>query len=134
LNSERPASRSGEPARSWASDRPDDVAVVERGISIVAGGRSDEDVRALSERLRRLEEELDGVFETIGRLLRSDGAPSGDARRAAGELARVDGIEERLIGVLAEEGDRISRALDDHFARIERVLASGERGPDRPSE
>jgi hypothetical protein len=136
LNTEHPVSRpTADPSSPPAPPkRPDDVAVVERGISIVTGGGADDDVRALSERLRRVEEELDGVFETIGRLLRSDDDSSANSLRAAAELDRLGRLEDRVMGVLAEERDRISRALDDHFARIERVLTSGaptdERTPD----
>jgi hypothetical protein len=135
LNTEHPASRpAAEPSSPSAlPKRPDDVAVVEEGISIVTG-RADDDVRALSERLRRVEEELDGVFETIGRLLRSDDDSSAISLRAAAELDRLGGLEDRVMGVLAEERDRISRALDDHFARIERVLTSGTHWGDRTPE
>jgi len=42
-----------------------------------------EQLRVLSERLRRLEEELDGVFEMIGRMLRETDAQSADGRESS---------------------------------------------------
>jgi hypothetical protein len=54
-----------------------------------------EDLRAMSERLRRVEEELDGVFQTIGRLLRGGDASDPQGRRFAADAIHLE-IEKRL--------------------------------------
>ena len=86
---------------------PDDIVVGHDDLSIIVAGASPappselrvagtEDLRAMSERLRRVEEELDGVFETIGRLLRAgDPSDPGD-RRLAADAIRLEEIEKRL--------------------------------------
>jgi len=111
----RPLDPEGEPpmAPGLGSDdivvRHDDLSILVEAASPaeprVAGT---EDLRAMSERLRRVEEELDGVFQTIGRLLRGGDVsePEGGARSAA-------------------DAARLSEALDEHFERIQRVLHEG---------
>jgi ABC-type transporter Mla subunit MlaD len=94
---------------------------------------AEDDLDALSERLRRVEEELDGVFETIGRLVRSGETAAGELQRVARQVANLDRVEDRLVGALGEERDRISRIIDDHFARLERVLTAEGPLDERPT-
>ncbi len=107
--------------------RHDDLSILVEAASPaeprVAGT---EDLRAMSERLRRVEEELDGVFQTIGRLLRGGDVsePEGGARSAA-DAARLEEMEKRLAETLAADRSRLSEALDEHFERIQRVLHEG---------
>ena len=83
---------------------PDDIVVGHDDLSIIVEGASPseprvagtEDLRAMSERLRRVEEELDGVFQTIGRLLRGGDASEPEGRRLAADAVRLDEIERRL--------------------------------------
>jgi hypothetical protein len=130
-SNDRPASGSVDPIdESTGEHLPvDEIAVVDRDLSIVEHEAGDE-LRALSERLRRVEEELDGVFETIGRLLRGGENAAGELQRIASQAARLDRVETRVVGALAEERDEISRVLDEHFSRLERVLTASdeERG------
>ena len=85
---------------------PDDIVVGHDDLSIIVEGASPaspseprvagtEDLRAMSERLRRVEEELDGVFETIGRLLRGGDASDPGGRRLAADAIRFEEIEKR---------------------------------------
>jgi hypothetical protein len=82
---------------------PDDMVVGHDDLSIIVEGASPseprvagtEDLRAMSERLRRVEEELDGVFETIGRLLRAGDASDSGGRRLAADAIRFEEIEKR---------------------------------------
>ena len=85
----------------------DDIVVGHDDLSIIVEGPSPaspseprvagtEDLRAMSERLRRVEEELDGVFQTIGRLLRGGDASEPEGRRLAADAVRLDEIERRL--------------------------------------
>jgi hypothetical protein len=83
----------------------------------------------MSERLRRVEEELDGVFQTIGRLLRGGDVSDPEGRRLAADVVRLEDIEKRLSETLAADRSRLSDALDEHFERIQRVLhESAESG------
>ena len=89
---------------------PDDIVVGHDDLRIIVEGASPaspaspseprvagtEDLRAMSERLRRVEEELDGVFETIGRLLRGGDASDPEGRRFAADAVRLEEIEKRL--------------------------------------
>ena len=86
---------------------PDDIVVGHDDLSIIVEGASPaspseprvagtEDLRAMSERLRRVEEELDGVFQTIGRLLRGGDSSEPEGRRLAADAVRLDEIERRL--------------------------------------
>lgn len=94
---------------------------------------AEDDLDALSERLRRVEEELDGVFETIGRLVRSGETAADELQRVARQVANLDRVEDRLVGALGEERDRISGIIDDHFARLERVLTDEGALDERPT-
>lgn len=95
---------------------PDDVAVGTDDLSVIVEAPRPEvrlawtdDLRAMSERLRRVEEELDGVFETIGRLLRSGDVSGQEGRRLAAEVARLGEIRTRAkeLGRGADaEGER----------------------------
>jgi hypothetical protein len=84
---------------------PDDIVVAHDDLSIIVESASPsdppsvagaEDLRAMSERLRRVEEELDGVFETIGRLLRGGGASDPEGRRLAADAVRLEEMDKRL--------------------------------------
>jgi hypothetical protein len=86
---------------------PDDIVVGHDDLSIIVEAASPaspseprvagtEDLRAMSERLRRVEEELDGVFQTIGRLLRGGDASDPRGRHLANDAIRLEGIEKRL--------------------------------------
>jgi hypothetical protein len=85
---------------------PDDIVVDHDDLSIIVEAASPapaeprvagtEDLRAMSERLRRVEEELDGVFQTIGRLLRGGDASDPEGRRLAADAVRLEEIERRL--------------------------------------
>ncbi len=86
---------------------PDDIVVGHDDLSIIVEAASPaspseprvagtEDLRAMSERLRRVEEELDGVFQTIGRLLRGGDASDPEGRRLAADAVRLEEIEKRL--------------------------------------
>jgi hypothetical protein len=85
---------------------PDDIVVGHDDLSIIVEASpaspseprvaGTEDLRAMSERLRRVEEELDGVFETIGRLLRGGDASEPEGRRFAADAFRFEEIEKRL--------------------------------------
>ena len=86
---------------------PADIAVGHDDLSIIVEGASPaspseprvagtEDLRAMSERLRRVEEELDGVFQTIGRLLRGGDATDPEDRRRAADAVRLEEIEKGL--------------------------------------
>jgi uncharacterized protein with von Willebrand factor type A (vWA) domain len=119
---------------------PDDIAVGHDDLSIIVEAASPaepnvagtEDLRAMSERLRRVEEELDGVFQTIGRLLRGGDASDPGGRRLAADAIRLEEIEKRLAETLAADRSRLSEALDEHFERIRRVLHEGaEPGSER---
>lgn len=91
-----------------------------------------EDLRAMSERLRRVEEELDGVFQTIGRLLRGGDVSDLEDRRLAADAARLEDIEKRLAQTLAVDRSKLSDALDEHFERIRRVLHEGAEPGSQP--
>jgi hypothetical protein len=91
MNHDHPAHRPVDPGAEsspTAGLGPDGVVVGADDLSViveapppgvhVAG--TEEALRAMSERLRRVEEELDGVFETIGRLLRGDDVSDSDGR------------------------------------------------------
>lgn len=95
---------------------PDDIVVGHDDLSIIVAGGSPappseprvagaEDLRAMSERLRRVEEELDGVFETIGRLLRTGDASDPGPRRPAADAIRLEEIEKRLGEPGSERSD-----------------------------
>jgi hypothetical protein len=115
---------------------PDDIVVGRDDLSIIVqtGATAPspttprlgatEDLRAMSERLRRVEEELDGVFQTIGRLLRGGDVSDPESRLAA-DVVRLGDIEKRLSETLAADRSRLSDALDEHFERIQRVLHEG---------
>ena len=91
---------------------PDDIAVGHDDLSIIVEASptsptspaspseprvaGTEDLRAMSERLRRVEEELDGVFQTIGRLLRGGDATDPEDRRRAADAVRLEEIEKGL--------------------------------------
>jgi hypothetical protein len=127
-SNDRPASGSVDPIDESAGERNrpvDEIAVVDRDLSIVEHEAGDE-LQALSERLRRVEEELDGVFETIGRLLRGGENAAAELQRIASRAVRLDRVETTVVGALAEERDEISRALDEHFSRLERVLTGSD--------
>jgi hypothetical protein len=87
---------------------PDDIVVGHDDLSIIVEAASPseprvagtEDLRAMSERLRRVEEELDGVFQTIGRLLRGGDASDPEGRHLAADAIRLEAIEK----LLAEPG------------------------------
>ena len=86
---------------------PDDIVVGHDDLSIIVQRTSPaspseprvagtEDLRAMSERLRRVEEELDGVFQTIGRLLRGGDASDPEGRRPGADAVRLEEIEKRV--------------------------------------
>ena len=89
---------------------PDDIVVGHDDLSIIVEAASPaspaspteprvagtEDLRAMSERLRRVEEELDGVFQTIGRLLRGGDATDFECRRLAADASRLEETEKRV--------------------------------------
>ena len=84
---------------------PDDIVVGHDDLSVIVAGSpaspeprvaGTEDLRAMSERLRRVEEELDGVFQTIGRLLRGGDASDPEGRRLAADAIRLEEIEKRV--------------------------------------
>lgn len=112
---------------------PDDIVVGHDDLSILVEAASPaeprvagmEDLRAMSERLRRVEEELDGVFQTIGRLLRGGDVSDPEGARSAADAARLEEMEKRLAETLAADRSRLSEALDEHFERIQRVLHEG---------
>jgi hypothetical protein len=86
----------------------------------------------MSERLRRVEEELDGVFQTIGRLLRGGDVSDPEGRPLAADVVRLGDIEKRLSETLAADRSRLSDALDEHFERIRRVLHEGAEPGSEP--
>ena len=112
---------------------PDDIVVGHDDLSILVEAASPaepqvagmEDLRAMSERLRRVEEELDGVFQTIGRLLRGGDVSDPEGATSAADAARLEEMEKRLAETLAADRSRLSEALDEHFERIQRVLHEG---------
>jgi hypothetical protein len=86
---------------------PDDMVVGHDDLSIIVQTASTaspaeprvggtEDLRAMSERLRRVEEELDGVFQTIGRMLRGADVSGPEGRRLAADAIHFEEIEKRL--------------------------------------
>jgi hypothetical protein len=154
MNNEPPAHRPVDPdagAPITPGLGPDDIVVGRDDLSIVVeAGRTapsppapglggTEDLRAMSERLRRVEEELDGAFQTIGRLLRGGDVSDPEGRGLAADVVRLEDIERRLSETLAADRTRLSDALDEHFERIQRVLHEGAEpgsepgaGGDRP--
>ena len=88
------------------------------------GPAGDEELRRLSERLRRVEDELDGVFETIGRLLASPDASAGRAPSRDVLAERPDNAPARQAG---GQRDRIEAELDESFERIRRALGEVRR-------
>ncbi len=140
MNNEPPAHRPVDPDPEPSITPglgPDDIAVGRDDLSIIveAGGPAPsppaaglggtEDLRAMSERLRRVEEELDGVFQTIGRLLRGGDVSDPEGRPLAADVVRLGDIEKRLSETLAADRSRLSDALDEHVERIRRVLHEG---------
>lgn len=92
MNNEPPAHRPVDPdaepsiAPGLGADdivvEQDDLSIIVEAPSMPASGvGGTEDLRAMSERLRRVEEELDGVFQTIGRLLRGGDVSDPEGRR-----------------------------------------------------
>lgn len=142
MNNEPPAHRPVDPDAEPSITPglgPDDIVVGQDDLSIIVeaphpdvrlGGT--EDLRAMSERLRRVEEELDGVFQTIGRLLRAGDVSDPEDRRLAADVARLGDIEKRLEETLSADRSRLSDALDEHFERIQRVLHEGAESGSEP--
>jgi hypothetical protein len=91
------------------------------------GPAADEELRRLSERLRRVEEELDGVFETIGRLLVGSDPSSARGDRSLDVAAPGGSTNERPIRSFTAERGRIENELDDSFERIRRALGDVRR-------
>jgi hypothetical protein len=91
------------------------------------GPSADEELRRLSKRLRRVEEELDGVFETIGRLLAgNDPSPAGDDP-SADVASRSGSASEPPIRSFTAQRGRIENDLDESFERIRRALGDARR-------
>lgn len=93
----------------------------------------DPDVEAIAERLARLELELLGMGQSIGSLrdevgdrvarLREDLWPEVEDVRT-----RLAGVEGRLLEVLATHREYVSKALDEHFAKMSEAISRAWSG------